>query len=41
MLGDFPAKPVTLAGVVFELACGNFWLAGGKPPAVCYGDPSG
>ncbi len=36
LLGDFPAQPVTLTSVVFELGRGEFWLAGGVPPAVCY-----
>lgn len=36
LLGDFPAQPTTLTSVVFELSRGDFWLAGGVPPAVCY-----
>lgn len=36
LLGDFPAQPVTLTSIVFELRKGDFWLAGGLPPAVCY-----
>lgn len=50
LLGDFPAQPTTLKSVVFEPESGNFWVASGVPPAVCYntyvgfsftGDPDG
>ncbi len=34
--GDFPSQIITLTSVVFEMATGNFWVAGGKPPGVCY-----
>lgn len=36
LLGDFPAQAHTLTSVVFELSRGDFWVAGGAPPAVCY-----
>lgn len=36
LLGDFPAQPTTLKSVVFEPKTGNFWVASGVPPAVCY-----
>lgn len=36
LLGDFPAQATTLTSVVFELTRGDFWVAGGLPPAVCY-----
>lgn len=36
LLGDFPAQYFTLTSTVFEPESGNFWVAGGKPPAVCY-----
>ena len=36
LLGVFPAQPNTLTSVVFEPETKNFWVAGGKPPAVCY-----
>lgn len=36
LVGDFPAQPVTLSSVLFELHTGNFWVATGSPPGVCY-----
>lgn len=36
LFGDFPAQPTTLKSVVFEPESGNFWVASGVPPAVCY-----
>lgn len=36
LVGDFPSQPNTLTSVVFELGKGDFWLAGGVPPAVSY-----
>ncbi len=36
LAGDFPAQPSTLTSVVFELSSGDFWVADGQPPAVCY-----
>ncbi len=36
LLGVFPAQPITLTSVVFEPETMHFWVAGGKPPAVCY-----
>jgi hypothetical protein len=36
LLGDFPAQFFTLTSVLFEPATGNFWVASGRPPAVCY-----
>ncbi len=36
LLGDFPGQALTLTSVVFEPQTGNFWVASGEPPAVCY-----
>ena len=36
LLGDFPAQFFTLTSVVFEPESGRFWVADGRPPAVCY-----
>ncbi len=36
LLGDFPAQNFTLSSAVFEPESGNFWVAGGRPPAACY-----
>jgi hypothetical protein len=36
LLGDFPAQCNTLHSVVFEPETYNFWVASGRPPAVCY-----
>jgi tetratricopeptide (TPR) repeat protein len=36
LLGDFPAQAATLTSVIFEPGHGNFWVADGVPPAVCY-----
>ena len=41
VLGDFPSQPATLTSVVFDLGSGDFWVAGGKPPAVCYSEYRG
>ena len=34
--GDFPAQLITLTSVVFQMASGNFWIAEGRPPGICY-----
>ncbi len=36
LLGDFPAQFFTLTSAVFEPESGNFWVADGRPPGVCY-----
>jgi len=36
LVGDFPAQLNTLTSAVFEPETGNFWIASGRPPAVCY-----
>jgi hypothetical protein len=36
LLGDFPAQAITLSSAVFEPETGNFWVASGTPPGVCY-----
>jgi hypothetical protein len=36
IVGDFPAQLNTLTSTVFEPNTGNFWVASGNPPAVCY-----
>jgi len=41
LLGDFPAQMVTLTSAVFELSSGNFWVASGKPPGICFNDYRG
>jgi hypothetical protein len=41
LLGDFPSQLATLTSAVFELASGDFWVAGGRPPAVCYNEYRG
>ncbi|MBI9099412.1 MAG: hypothetical protein JEY91_13090 [Spirochaetaceae bacterium] len=34
--GEFPAQPNTLMSVVIEPESGNFWMAQGKPPGICF-----
>ncbi len=41
LLGDFPAQLTTLSSAVFAPATGDFWVAAGQPPAVCYGEYAG
>ena len=36
LLGDFPAQPSTLTSVIFAPGSGDFWVADGTPPGVCY-----
>lgn len=35
VIGDFPAQPITMTSVVFQPSTKRFWVAAGKPPAVC------
>ena len=35
VIGDFPSQPITMTSVVFEPGEGRFWMAAGRPPAVC------
>ncbi|MFW6138808.1 MAG: C45 family autoproteolytic acyltransferase/hydrolase [Spirochaetota bacterium] len=41
LVGDFPSQAITLTSAVFDLDTGNFWVADGKPPAVCYNNYRG
>ena len=34
--GDFTSQIITLTSVVFEMETGNFWIAEGRPPGICY-----
>jgi hypothetical protein len=34
--GDFPSRITTLSSVVFEMESGNFWVASGMPPGICF-----
>jgi hypothetical protein len=36
LVGDFPAQAITLTSALFEPETGNFWVASGTPPGVCY-----
>lgn len=36
LIGDFPAQASTLTSAIFQPETGNFWVASGRPPAVCY-----
>jgi len=41
LMGDFPAQISTLTSIIFEPGTGNFWVASGNPPAVCYNEYNG